>query len=359
MRISLVTYTRNDHAFVEELLLQSASWGMPFTEILVVDDASACPFPERGSMRILRLPENKGPGQAKRIGLDLATGDVVLSLDADIRLSPRWLRAALRHLADPSVGIVGATPLPALADTCLSRALYGISRLENREKKDVEVPFLPGAVWLFRRRMWEETGGLAGYDAPTHEDYWLSRMVREKGWRLIAADSHAVYEIRRLTRLAYCRRQTRYFASGVAAAASRMGLAPALEPFRTRLAYALAYAEHSGEAAILYIELLHITHLLAHIARIDPGLFLGAAHPAAGALAFARDFPKLLALLRDDLALLGLPETSPSPMPLLEEFCDPLRESGLLPLLETTWVDKLREEDAAAGFDAHYMEPPA
>ncbi|MDR2727298.1 MAG: glycosyltransferase [Deltaproteobacteria bacterium] len=356
MRISLVTYTYNDHASVEELLLQSASWGMPFAEILVVDDGSALPFPERDCLRVVRLLDNKGPGQAKRIGLAAATGDVVLSLDADMRLSPHWLRAALRHLADPTVGIVGATILPALTDTYLSRALYGISRMERREKKDAEVFFLPGAVWLFRRRMWEETGGLAGYDAPSHEDYWISRMLRERGLRLIAADSHAAYEKRRLTRLAYCRRQVRYFAPSVAAVASRQGILPALHHCETALAHALAYAARSGEAAILYIELLHVAHLLTEVARINPDLFPDGTRPAAGALAFVRDFPRLFALLRDDLALLGIPETSPSPMPFLEAFFSPLRESGFLPALEAVWADKLRAEDATADFDGHYLE---
>ena len=357
MRISLVTYTRNDHAFVEELLRQSASWGVPLAEILVVDDASAPPFPERDSLRVLRLAANKGPGQAKRLGLAAAKGDVILSLDADIRLSPGWLRSALRHLADPTVGIVGATILPALADTYLSRALFGMSRLEKREKKDVEVTFLPGGVWLFRRQVWEETGGLADYDAPAHEDYWISRRLRENGLRLISADSRAAYEKRRLTRHAYCRRQALYCAPGLAAAAARESLAAILGNLKKDLAPSLAYAARSGEAAIVYIELLRAAHLLAEVARINPDLFPGKTSPAAGALALAQDFPKLFALLREDLTLLGLaPETTPSPLPFLAECFDPLLKGGFLPLLDAVWVDKLREEDASTDFDAHYLQ---
>jgi hypothetical protein len=34
----------------------------------------------------------------------------------------------------------------------------------------------------------------------------------------------------------------------------------------------------------------------------------------------------------------------------------PLQESGLFPLLEAVWVDKLREEDATIDFDAHYLD---
>ena len=357
MRISLITYTYNDHAFAADLLRHLRSFGIPFHEILVVDDASAEPFPPQEGVRVLRLPENVGPGQAKRAGINAASGDVVLSLDADIRLSAPWLRHALQRLADAAVGVVGATILPALADNYLSRALHKIA---ERYAEDRDVSFLPGAVWLLRKQVWDALGGLEDFSRSTHEDVWFSRKVYQAGLTLVAADSHPVYEKRRLHRIPYCRRQVRYLAQPTAGAIAARGLGDALGHLRLKLDRCLEYAARSGEAGILYVECIRVSALLAAAAaELGTKSPLGTPQAVvAGAGYFLRDCPELSALFAADCAALGLPAPVPSaPCPPLEAFFAPLRHNGLLETLETVWAARFHEEDATPEkFDSHYLD---
>lgn len=83
-------------------------------EIIVVDDASEDGTPQSAlesflaeeRVRLLRLPENRGPGAARLAGLEVAKGDCVGFLDADDRYAPgalTKLRTMLR--GNPSAEI--------------------------------------------------------------------------------------------------------------------------------------------------------------------------------------------------------------------------------------------------------------
>ncbi|MDR1658747.1 MAG: glycosyltransferase [Desulfovibrio sp.] len=361
MLLSLVTYTYNDHDFALDLLKIIPSFARP-NEIIVVDDGSAVPFPAPDGVRVVRSESNRGPAQAKRLGIGAARGDVVLSLDCDIRPHRRWLHNALPLLADPKVALVGATIIPALADNYLSRARSVVLR---PEKKTRQTRIVAAGIWLFLKKMWRQLNGLDAYVGKTHEDVWFSLKAGYAGFCLLRADTYPVYEKRRLHRLQYIRRHVRYgLCSRFRKAIQREEAPPALV-LRNDLMKALQYCRKSGEWAFLYIEIVRIVAYIAESADFlensavsDKAAVTGG--PAiATALRFFRPYPALSALMREDLAALGFfpsgADAGTSSFPYLENIFTSALPAEALTELDASWPEKLRQEDREKQYDFHYI----
>jgi len=152
-------------------------------ELIVVNDGSREPRTlevldhlRRGGYRIVDQA-NAGLAAARNRGVALAAGPYVLPLDADNRLRPAFVPAALAILeAAPEVGVV-----------------YGNRHDFGLRNGTVEVPdFDLGSLLLFntidacallRKEMWTDCGG---YDprAPAWEDWELWIAGAERGWQL-------------------------------------------------------------------------------------------------------------------------------------------------------------------------------
>jgi N-acetylglucosaminyl-diphospho-decaprenol L-rhamnosyltransferase len=114
-RVSVVipSYGDPQHALdlVEQLLAQR---GLDAMEIVVVDDASPIPFPDRGQdcVTVLRRSENGGFGSAVNDGAALASHPWLLILNSDVSLDPdtvlRLLEATPEgSLSGPAVRTAG------------------------------------------------------------------------------------------------------------------------------------------------------------------------------------------------------------------------------------------------------------
>ncbi|MDL2317189.1 glycosyltransferase family 2 protein, partial [Desulfovibrio sp. OttesenSCG-928-A18] len=370
-RISFITYTYNDHHAAAGLLRHTLDFGVPFAEMLVIDDASASPFvPPEPSLfpsapRVLRLERKHGPGQAKRAGLNALTGDIFFSLDADIRPHKHWLKHALSLLARPDTGMVGAQCIPALAGSSLARARY---RTFPQRRDDRDAPKLPGGCMLLRRSVWEQVGGLDDYAGALWEDVHLSRKILASGLRLLSCDSLPVYETRHLDRAAHCRREAVYYGEAVAAIVKKYGPERYLHDSGPALHAALDYARRYSDPILVYAGFMVTLLTLARALRLLAGPKEASGDEAARALLsegmrlFA-PYPESLALLRADLARAGekeLPEAGDAKsMPALAAYFAPALSAGVMDSLEQDWVPRYRQEDAAANFDAHYMQDAA
>jgi hypothetical protein len=370
MSLSLVTYTYNDHEFVHELLRTAVASVRP-DEIIVVDDFSLTPFSPKPGVTVLRPRRNLGPAGAKRLGLEAAGGDVVLSVDCDIRFHRRWLHTALPLLAEPDVALVGASIMPALADNFLSRALHKTSSIIRQNRRGA---FLPGGLWLFRKELWRSLRGFEGQNTRTHEDAWFCHKVTSAGGICIAADHWPVYETRRLHRVQYWRRMVAYLLATRRAEISGEALEmrsslrltlrrldeQAAAALRGILEKSLNYGQSSGEWAFCYIELVKCCVLLAESLGEEEeprGSVFDAPYAGqvvlGGIAAFFRGYPALLSLLREDFAALPLPEEAACPF--LDRLLSTTLPRSVLEEIDRVWIEKLRREDACKSFDAHWL----
>ncbi len=88
-------------------------------EVIVVDDGSSddtAAEAERAGARVLRLPRNRGKGEALRTGIRAATGDVLLFIDADGQDDPAEIPRLLDALAPDVAMVIGSRFLGEFRD---------------------------------------------------------------------------------------------------------------------------------------------------------------------------------------------------------------------------------------------------
>jgi len=110
---SVVVVSYNTAAHIVECMESLLALDYPEIEIIVVDNAST-----DGSVELIRrrfpqidpveLPDNKGFAGGASVGLFMASGDVVATVNPDVRLDPGWMKAVVATLAHEEVGIVGS-----------------------------------------------------------------------------------------------------------------------------------------------------------------------------------------------------------------------------------------------------------
>jgi cellulose synthase/poly-beta-1,6-N-acetylglucosamine synthase-like glycosyltransferase len=163
-------------------------------DIIVVDDGSSDGthdevlrhFGDNPAVRVLRQ-ENAGKSAALNRGIAMATGEIIIALDADTVFTKDTIERLVRHFADPRVGAVAGNvkvgnrinPL-----TYWQSIEYVTSQnLDRRAYAAINsVSVVPGAVGAWRREAILQAGG---YSSDTMaEDMDLTWRIRRIGWRI-------------------------------------------------------------------------------------------------------------------------------------------------------------------------------
>jgi glycosyltransferase involved in cell wall biosynthesis len=362
--VSLCTYTYNDGAFVPGLLESAAAWSVRPDEIVIVDDGSEPAFafdrlPD--SARIVRLDPNRGFAAAKGTGLSAARGDLLFSLDCDMRPDPDWLAICLAHARDPSVGLVGGAVTYGSGRDVVSRwlALFG----DNHNLSVIgPVEFIPGNAFLLRRAVFEAVGGFSGFGEPVCEDHELCRRIRQQGLTLYSDARARAVQIRRLHRTVLCRRIWLWCHKPVKARLPGRDLvAPYLfEVLARPMLERIETAVERGEPLFLYLELLYLAHAVLDVLAFaaSRGLVSEAARAgfAARLWAMLAGRPRVAAFLAADLARIGhdLAPSLPADAAAWDDFflfADLFAQGGLLAWLEAEGLSLLAREDMEEEFD--------
>lgn len=203
--ISVLVPAYNEEGYIRPTIraLLDADYPEERTEIIVVDDGStdntyreALRFREDG-VKVVRK-ENGGKHSALNYGLLFATGDVIVTIDADSIVDERALKRIVAPFqADPGVGAVASNVRIENDGTFLTRCqkleyLIGIN--VYRRMLDVlgVVTIVPGCLGAFRREAIED---VSGYDPTTlTEDFDLTMKVIKAGWKVRMSDARVYTE---------------------------------------------------------------------------------------------------------------------------------------------------------------------
>jgi len=170
MKVSVIATVKNEERAVRRLLDSLAAQTRPPDEVIVVDggstDNTVGVLEEYAASGALPLKVLVRPGanisQGRNAAIAAATGEIIASTDAGVRLSPNWLEELVRPFEGPNPPHVvsgffapdpqsvfetalGATALPTLEEI----------NLQRRFRR-----FLPSSRSVaFRKEAWERVGG--------------------------------------------------------------------------------------------------------------------------------------------------------------------------------------------------------
>jgi glycogen(starch) synthase len=180
----VVPYFRMDR-FVEEALASVRSQTYPKIEIVLVNDGSLReedailePLAERYECRLVTQP-NSGLGQARNLGIDVATGRYVLPFDPDDVLLPTYVERCVDVLERrPELAYV--TAWSAYIDE-RGRPQPGGYRPIGNELAYLDTENVAGSCMsVFRRRLFER-GLRYSPDMTSYEDWLLFRELQAQG----------------------------------------------------------------------------------------------------------------------------------------------------------------------------------
>ncbi len=191
--VSILVPAYNETEVIARTLSSLSGGDYPAHEVIVVDDGSTDGTGELveglglPGVRLIRQP-NSGKAAALNAGLALATGEVIVAVDADTMFEEETLRRLVEPFADPDVGAVAGNTkvgnrrgllgiwqhIDYVTGFNLDRRLYDVLRC---------MPTVPGAVGAFRREAIEVAGGFSS--ATLAEDTDLTIAIGRSGRRVV------------------------------------------------------------------------------------------------------------------------------------------------------------------------------
>jgi cellulose synthase/poly-beta-1,6-N-acetylglucosamine synthase-like glycosyltransferase/peptidoglycan/xylan/chitin deacetylase (PgdA/CDA1 family) len=191
--VSIVVPAYNEAAGIERAVRSLAGGDYPSHEVVVVDDGSGdgtADLVERMGLPRVRVirQANAGKAAALNTGLGAASGEIVVTVDADTVFERETLRRLVEPFADPEVGAAAGNTkvgnrrgllgvwqhIDYVTGFNLDRRLYDVLRC---------MPTVPGAVGAFRRQAIDEAGGFSS--ATLAEDTDLTIAIGRAGWRVV------------------------------------------------------------------------------------------------------------------------------------------------------------------------------
>jgi glycosyltransferase involved in cell wall biosynthesis len=190
-KVTAVIPCYNHGQFVDRAVSSVLAQGVEDVAIYIVDDGSNDPetikiLDEYPTARATVLRKKNGHlSSARNHGIERATGDYILLLDADDYFAPTFLKQAIAILdADNSAGAV----------TCLTQNFGLRTDLASVKTGGALKDFLTAnpcnASCLFRKQCWVDVGGFDETMKEGYEDwnFWIA--VTRKGWLVRSIPEH-------------------------------------------------------------------------------------------------------------------------------------------------------------------------
>lgn len=183
MKFSILVPAYNEEQSISSCLNSLTSLTYVDKEIIVIDDASTDgtvqsveKFLDKGII-LVRREKNGGRAAALNSGLQRATGDIIITTDADTVVPANWLNWFKSHFERPGIAAVGGAYQAHNKDKPLANATSVLDQILNGVFKKSFVPNkLSGVNSAIRRDILIDLGGF-------NEDSWWSE-DSELGWKL-------------------------------------------------------------------------------------------------------------------------------------------------------------------------------
>jgi len=174
MKVSVVIPALNEESIIEECLQSIRRQSLP-TEILVIDNGSVDRTPEIAQIycdKVLIRPEYT-LAQMRDLGAIEATGDIIVTTDADCVAPPNWIEELIKPFQDPKTVAVGGAFKP-LNENPLSNFYCWCSSIMQGT-----FGLFQGANMAYTKQAYRESPGYA--EAKRAEDWNLSWQLKKLG----------------------------------------------------------------------------------------------------------------------------------------------------------------------------------
>ncbi|MBC7223500.1 MAG: glycosyltransferase [Anaerolineae bacterium] len=163
MRVSVIATVKNEGESIRHLLDSLAAQTRPPDEVVIVDGGSQDDtvnqmqeYAERLPLRVLVEP-GANISRGRNVAIAAATGHIIASTDAGVRLAPDWLERLVEPFADPAVQVVSGFFVPD-PQTVFEVAMGATVLPEARDIRPDA--FLPSSRSVaFRKAAWAAAGG--------------------------------------------------------------------------------------------------------------------------------------------------------------------------------------------------------
>ena len=202
--ISVIVPVYNAGAHLGKCLDALHASAFPACEIIVVDDCSTddvAPLNFPG-LRLLRLDSRSGPAAARNHGANIARGDLLLFVDADVLVAPDTLgRIAMLLSAKPDVAAVFGSYDDSPAETNFVSQYKNLLHHYVHQQSSSEASTFWTACGAIRRDVFAEIGGFDEdrYVKPSIEDIELGYRLRRGGFRVVLDKELRVKHLKRWT----------------------------------------------------------------------------------------------------------------------------------------------------------------
>jgi cellulose synthase/poly-beta-1,6-N-acetylglucosamine synthase-like glycosyltransferase len=221
--ISLTVPAHNEEASIRETLesLLRLQYPADRRQIVVISDASTDDtdaivrsYADRG-VELLRLPERRGKTAAENAAGAIVRGDIVVNIDASVRVHGASLKKLVRVFQDPTVGVASGRDVSTggnrLQSTRGESGYVGFEMwVRSLETRLDSIVGASGCFYGIRRSLYDSR-----FPEQLSRDFASALVAKEHGLRAVSVDD-AVCEVPRSSLLRFeLQRKTRTMARGL------------------------------------------------------------------------------------------------------------------------------------------------
>jgi GT2 family glycosyltransferase len=213
-KVSVIVCSYNGGQTLRECLASLMRLDYPDVEIVLVDDGStdqtpaiAAEFPEV----IYHRQVNKGLSEARNVGAELATGEIVAYTDSDCVVDEHWLRYLVQSMRDQNVEAIGGPNITPPSDGWIAKCVAASPGNPSHVMLDDHfAEHIPGCNMAFRRQTLLDLGGFDTQFRQAGDDVDLCWRLLDTGQKIGYAPAAMVWHHRRATVKAYAKQQKGY-----------------------------------------------------------------------------------------------------------------------------------------------------